>query len=763
MANPNPKDATETPAPTANEGPQGGNGTVPCPETSGSPAPADNPASSLDSADLYINRELSWLEFNRRVLEEAQDPEVPLLERLKFLAIYSANLDEFFMVRVASLKQKVASGITSSSGGDRLLPKDQVDRIAKIVHEQVAIQVNCLRNDILPELANHGVQILRRRELTQEEQNYVDDLFSREIFPVLTPMAIDPSHPFPHLLNRSLNLVIRLRRPKQSKILLAVVQVPAVLPRFLVIPDREGHNFIPLENVIRRYLKQLFPGMDIVDSYVFRVTRDTDFDLDDYEEIKDLIQTIERQIRDRRMGASTRLEIEDGAPAELIEDLKNALFLDENDIYLLPRPLDLTGLFEILNLPGFQQLRDPDYVPRVETSISSGKSLWSAIREGDILLHHPYDSFKPVVDFINMAADDPKVLAIKQTLYRTSSDSPFISALQRAAGLGKQVTALVELQARLDEERNIVWARKLEKAGVHVVYGFVGLKTHCKAALVVRRDDDRIRRYVHLATGNYNPQTARVYTDLGILTCNEGLADDASALFNYLTGYSELPSWNKLLIAPSRLRNFIIERIEHEASLGERGRIVAKVNAILEQTVIRALYKASQAGVQIDLICRGICGLRPGIPGISENIRVHSIVDRFLEHSRIYYFGNNGSPYVYIASADWMDRNLIRRIEVAIPVEDETLKSRVIELLSISLHDNVKSRKLQPDGSWQRVVQGPNEPRIRSQQVFLDLALNDHACDGIPDSALIIDRNLNQEVVKSHRHRRRSDKKKSTT
>lgn len=710
------------------------------------PEPQLSPANDgLDDPSLYINREFSWLEFNRRVLEEAKDTSVPLLERLKFVSIFYSNLDEFFMVRVASLKEKIANGILTGSGGDKLKPRDQFDTVSRIAHEMLAEAMLCLRKDILVPLSAEGIQIIKRKELTPEERSYIDAMFERDIFPVLTPLAIDPSHPFPHLLNRSLNLAIRLTRPKVNRPLFAVVQVPAVLPRFVQLPQRQGHQFLPLESVIRKYLPKLFPGMEICDSYTFRVTRDSEIDLDDYEEIKDLIETIERQLRERRRGNATRLEVEEGTPRELVDYLRESLDLEEGDVYHVDGPLELKGLMEIYDIKGYEHLRDPDFVQRAIPAIARAKNLWSAIREKDILLHHPYDSFKPVVDFISGAADDPNVLAIKQTLYRTSSESPIIRALQRAADRGKQVTALVELQARLDEERNIVWARELEKAGVHVVYGFVGVKTHCKAALVVRRDDDRIRRYVHLATGNYNPQTARLYTDLGIFTCNEDIADDVSLLFNYLTGYSQLPTWKKLIVAPSRMRQFIIESIEAEGALGAKGRIVAKLNALLEPEVIRALYRASRNGAQIELICRGICGLRPGLPGLSENIRVLSVVDRFLEHSRLFYFGNNGDPKIYAGSADWMDRNLIRRIEVLFPIEDPRLKPRVIQLLNISRNDTIKARYLRSDGSWHRVQPRQGIVPLRSQQYFLDMAsARDQATDLQPplDSLVPIDQPL---------------------
>lgn len=685
---------------------------------------ARNPSDTHPLTDpaLFINRELSWIEFNRRVLEEAQDPSVPVLERLKFIAIFASNLDEFFMVRVANLKEKFAQGITTTSGGDQMLPREQLDRIGTLAHDMHLRALACLEDEILPALADAGLRILHATDLSEADAEFIDQKFEREIFLVLTPLAVDPSHPFPHLLHKSLNLAIRLRRPRDKQVRLAFVQVPSVLDRFLVLPQpTTGHRLFPLEEVIRRHLRTIFPGMKILDSSVFRVTRDSDLDLDDYEEIKDLAETIERQVRERRHGAATRLEVEVGAPPDLIDELREALDLEPSDVYELPPPIDLTGLYQVYNLPGYRKLRYPEFVPRIDPAISAAP-LWSSIRRGDILLHHPYDSFKPVVDFVSQAADDPDVLAIKQTLYRTSQDSPIIRALQRAADNGKQVTAIVELQARLDEERNIAWSRTLERSGVHVVYGFVGVKTHCKVALVVRRDEDGIRRYVHLSTGNYNPETARLYTDLGLFTCHRDFADDVSFLFNYLTGFSDLPDWKKIKVAPSGLQNFLLERIAAEAELGSRGRIAAKLNAVLEPTIIRALYEASRAGVRIDLVCRGICALRPGLKGTSETIRVVSVVDRFLEHSRIYYFGGGGKPDVWIGSADWMDRNLRRRIEVVFPVEDERLRARLFYLLAGSLHDNVKARFLSPDGSWRRVPRKAGEIPFRSQQQFLDYA-----------------------------------------
>jgi polyphosphate kinase len=689
-------------------------------------------ALALDEPSLYINRELSWLEFNRRVLEEARDPQVPLLERLKFLAIFSSNLDEFFMVRVGGLVQKVHSGIARGSGADRLPPLEQMERISRTVRQMVADQYRCLLNEVLPALDREGITLRGLREFTEADRQHLQDVFRRKIFPVLTPLAIDPGHPFPHLLNKSLNLAVLLTSPHHDDKLFAVVQVPAVLPRFVPLPTDKGHAFTPLETVIRMHLPELFPGLELHHATVFRVTRDSEYEIDD-DEVDNLLQTIEEEVRKRRRGAAVRLEIEADALPEVEQRLigARALHLEPRDMYHIPGLLDLTGLFQLHSqevLPGYPNLRDPSFVPQPVAEFVQAATPWDAIRARDILVHHPYESFGPVTDFIEAAAADENVLAIKQTLYRTSSDSPVVRALQRAADTGKQVTAVIELKARLDEERNILWARELEKAGVHVVFGFVGLKTHCKIALVVRQESDGIRRYVHLATGNYNPQTARVYTDLGFFTCNPDFCEDASALFNYLTGYGELPQWRKLVVAPSRLQGFMTEKIEAEAAhqkAGREGRIIAKINGLLEPAVVQALYRASQAGVRIDLICRGVCSLRPGLAGVSENIRVISIVDRFLEHSRIFFFGNGGDPAVYIGSADWMDRNLSRRVEVVFPIEQPELKQRLIqEILATSLADNVKARELLPDGSYRRVVAKSGQPRVRSQEQFLEVVLH---------------------------------------
>ncbi|MCI0700940.1 MAG: polyphosphate kinase 1 [Planctomycetia bacterium] len=735
--------------------------------------PAISPT-NLDDPALYINRDLSWLEFNRRVLEEAQDPTVPMLERLKFLAIFSSNLDEFFMVRVGGIQQKVQANIPIGSGADQMSPRLQLEQVRETTRELVTEQYRVLSEEALPTLAARGIVLRTAEQLTDVERAHVRGVFLREIFPVLTPLATDPAHPFPHLSNKSLNLVVTLRRPNSDP-LFAVVQVPGVLSRFLPLPATKGEGggvigsgvigsgvvrrpdtpadvsrtpsangeavssslaagssplpppayaFLPLEEAIRLHLGELFPGLEIGAAVAFRVTRDSEYELDD--EVDDLLEEIEAHVKARRRGHPVRLEIEAGAPGDVQQFLTDGLRLNAADVYQIPGPLDLTGLFQIHAVPGFADLRDPPFTPAAVSAFAQSTNPWSVMRGRDVLVFHPFESFAPVVEFIEAAAADDRVLAIKQTLYRTSSDSPIVRALQRAADRGKQVTAVVELKARMDEERNILWARELEKAGVHVVFGFVGLKTHCKVALVVRRDEDHtIRRYVHLGTGNYNPQTARVYTDLGLFTSNPDFAEDATLLFNHLTASTTLPPMRKLLVAPSRLQTQMIEKIDREAAnqkAGKPARLQVKVNGILEPAVVKALYRASQAGVRIDIACRGICSLRPGIPGVSENIRVISVVDRFLEHSRIFYFENGGNPEVYVGSADWMDRNLSRRVEVVFPIEQAELKQRVIDILRTTLAENIKARELLPDGRYMRVKPAEGQPVVRSQQRFLELA-----------------------------------------
>ncbi len=677
----------------------------------------------------YINRELSWIEFNARVLEEARDATNPWLERLKFIAIFSSNLDEFFEVRVAGLQQQLHAGLEPQDyGADGLDAAEQLAAIDKRVHELVADQYRVLNEEVFPALAARGIERVRYEQLTDTERAAVEGFFANNVYPVLTPLAIDPGHPFPHVHNKSLNVALLIEREEagQSQQWFAVVQVPSVLDRIVVLQRDESRlRFLLLEDVIRVHLGDLFGGFRVLGSTVFRVTRNTDLVIDE-DEAEDLLQTIEETLRQRIRGEAVRLEILADADEQYLQMLESALDLEPRDVYRVDGPVDLTVLAALHRVEGFRPLRDEPLMPRMPGPFATTANVFDAIRAQDILVHHPYESFGCVVDFIDRAADDPQVLAIKQTLYRTSAPSPIISALGRAAQNGKQVTALVELKARYDEENNIVWARSLEQAGVHVVYGVVGLKTHCKASLVVRREPEGVRRYVHLATGNYNPTTSRVYTDLGLFTANADFGQDTSEMFNLLTGYSRGHQWKKLVVAPVGLRERVIDLIDRErrhAETGVRARIIVKMNSLVEPSVIDALYRASQAGVSIDLVIRGICCLRPGLAGVSENIRVTSIVDKFLEHSRIFYFENGDSPDVFLASADWMPRNFFRRIEVMFPIEDPRLKTRIIdEILPTVLGDTVKARRLQSDGSYTRVAPNDGQASVRSQLVFQNLA-----------------------------------------
>jgi len=677
------------------------------------------------SPEHYLNRELSWLEFNARVLEEAADGTNPVLERIKFLSIVSSNLDEFFEVRVAGLQEQLYAGIEPQDfSADGLAPAEQLARIERQAHRMVADQYRLLHEQLIGELRRSGIDWVRWSELTPEELSYVDGLFRSSIYPVLTPLAIDPGHPFPHVHNKSLNIALLVERGQGDELqeLFAVVQVPAVLDRIVLLPGAADQvRFVLLEDIIAAHLGMLFGGFRVLGHTVFRVTRNTDLTIDE-DDAEDLLQTIEEHLRQRMRGDAVRLEISETADERFVQMLVSALDLHDRDVYRVTGPVDLTGFMALHRMDGFRSLKDEPLVPGTPPAFTSGGDIFELIRAQDVLVHHPFESFGGVVSFIDRAADDPQVLAIKQTLYRTSGGSPIIRALERAAQNGKQVTALVELKARFDEENNIVWARSLERAGVHVVYGVVGLKTHGKASLVVRREPDGIRRYVHLSTGNYNPTTARVYTDLGLFTARPDFGEDTSELFNLLTGYSQGRRWHKFLVAPLGLREQVIELIDGErrhAEAGKPARIIVKMNALVEPTVIDALYRAARAGVRIDLIVRGTCCLRPGIPGLSENIRVISIVDRFLEHSRIFYFENGGDPEVFLGSADWMPRNFYRRIEVMFPIEDARLKARITqELLPVILSDNVKARQLQADGSYVRVTPAPGQELVRSQAVF---------------------------------------------
>ena len=681
------------------------------------------------SQEHYLNRELSWLEFNARVLEEAADATNPILERIKFLSIVSSNLDEFFEIRVAGLQEQLYAGLEPQDfPADGLAPAEQLARIDHRVHQLVGEQYRLLHQELIGELQRSGIEWVGLPALSPAERSYVDELFAGSIYPVLTPLAIDPGHPFPHVHNKSLNIALRVERQHANQLqeLFAVVQVPAVLDRVVILPGTsERVRFVLLEDIIAHHLGTLFGGFRVLGHTVFRVTRNTDLAIDE-DEAEDLLQTIEEHLRQRMHGDAVRLEIEDATDERFVQMLRGALDLQVRDVYRVQGPVDLTVFMALHRLDGFRTLKDEPLVPGLPSAFASGGDVFDLIRAQDILVHHPFESFGSVVSFIERAADDPQVLAIKQTLYRTSGASPIIRALERAAQNGKQVTALVELKARYDEENNIVWARSLEHAGVHVVYGVVGLKTHCKASLVVRREDDGIRRYVHLATGNYNPTTARIYTDLGLFTARPDFGVDTSELFNLLTGYSQGRRWRKFLVAPLGLREQVVELIDREGRNAESGlptRIIAKMNALVEPSVIDALYRAARLGVRIDLIVRGTCCLRPGIQGLSENIRVISIVDRFLEHSRIFYFENSGDPEVFLGSADWMPRNFLRRIEVLFPVEDPRLKARLIqELLPLILSDNVKARELRADGTYVRVEPVEGQEVIRSQAVFQALA-----------------------------------------
>lgn len=676
----------------------------------------------------YLNRELSWLEFNQRVLEEARDPANPLLERVKFLAITGSNLDEFFEVRVAGLKQQVASGARVRSP-DGLTPDACLRAIARRVRRMVDEQGRCWREELVPALDREGIRFLDPARLEGADRAWLDAFYRAEVRPVLTPLAIDPAHPFPRLQNKSLNLVAQVRRPRRRRLRyqLTVVQVPRVLPRLVQLPREDGGaDYVFLGRLIAHYLPDLLAGETIAGAWLFRVTRNSELYVDE-QDSPNLLEAVETEVHNRLKGAAVRLEVEDGCPREITRELLEMLHLGEADLYRVQGPLNPARLMMLCEGPRAPELRDPPFVPPVAPALREEPDLFAAIRAGDVLLHHPYESFESVVDFVQQAAADPRVLAIKQTLYRTGGDARIIGALMDAVKNGKQVTAVVELRARFDESNNIRWARQLEDAGVHVIYGVVGYKIHCKTTLVVRRDDDGIRRYLHLGTGNYNPTTARLYTDLGLLTCRPELGEDVTDLFNLITGLCEFRGTRRLLVAPHQMHPRFLELIRRETEHARRGlpaRIIAKMNALVVTEIIEALYEASQAGVQVDLIVRGICCLRPGVPGLSENIRVRSIVGRFLEHSRIFYFENACRPEVYVGSADWMPRNFFKRIEVVFPIEDGRLRERIItQILGLQLADNVKARELLPDGTYRRVAPRPGEPRLNSQEELLRQAL----------------------------------------
>ena len=694
----------------------------------------------FDDPSLFINRELSMLAFQRRVLEEAEDPSAALYARLKFLGIVSSNLDEFFMVRVAGVKQQLLGNVVEKSA-DGHSPQEQpfaiADRAQKLVAEYHRIYAEV--NALLREKAD--VRVISAAEMVADQQVAARDFFATSVFPALTPLAVDPGHPFPHLRNKSLNVALFLRRkghekqqrrskkakvePTTADVSLALVQMPTVLPRLVRLPSALGSAWIPLEELIAWQAQELFPGFTVVEAAFFRVTRNWDINIDE-EEKEDLLMAVQEELRRRDRGTAVRLELSHGASPEMESTLCRALRVEPYEVYRVTGPMQLQDFPGLADLDPRPELQPDPVVPAQSSAFKDQESIFPIVRERDVLIHHPFESFDPVVRLIEEAADDPNVLAIKQTLYRTSWNSPFVRALSRAAENGKQVAVLVEIKARFDEANNIAWARRLEESGVHVVYGLIGLKTHCKVVLVVRREGSAIRRYIHLGTGNYNPSTARTYTDLSLFTARPEIADDVTALFNMLTGLSDAPRWKRLSVAPLTLQDRVLFLIHREAERAERGepaRIIAKMNALVDPAVIRALYAASAAGVEIDLIVRGMCALRPGVPGVSERIRVTSIVDRFLEHSRIFVFGAGPNAEIYLSSADWMTRNFARRIETMFPIEDPTLRARVLdEILPLYLTDNVKLRRLQSDGSWVRAPRVHGSTIIHSQTALMHMA-----------------------------------------
>jgi len=684
--------------------------------------PSDPQQSPLEPS-LYINRELSWLEFNQRVLEEAEDERHPLLERVKFLSIVSSNLDEFFMIRVAAIQEQILANVVEYSPDGRV-PAQQL----KAVHDRVSVMLkdmsSCFWEDLHPRLKEAGIHLLKMDEVTKEERDKLRDLFAREIYPVLTPLAFDPGHPFPYISNLSLSLAVVVSTPKGEE-RFARVKVPGVLPRLVEVPNGENDprnfKFVWLEDLIADNLEMLFPGMTAKESYVFRVTRNADIEIQE-DEAEDLIRSIEESIRLRRFGSVVRVGIQSTMPQRIEEIIVENLEATPDNVYHVVPPLGLGHLMILMKVPR-PDLKDASHHPAPLTPDEESEDMFSLIRRGDIVLHHPYDSFTPVVQFIRAAARDPNVLAIKQTLYRIGKESPLVPLFIEAAENGKQVAVLVELKARFDEENNIIWAKELERAGVHVVYGLVGLKTHGKMALVVRKENDGLRRYVHLGTGNYNPVTAKIYTDLSFFTCREEITDDATEVFNFLTGYSKREQYRKLAVAPVNLRQKIsglIEREMEHARAGQDAYLIFKMNSLTDPKTILLLYEASKAGVKIDLIVRGICCLRPGLEGISDNIRVISIVGRFLEHSRVFYCLNNGSPEIYFSSADLMSRNLNRRVELLFPVEDPAIADRMRkEIFDTALRDNVRARLLNADGTHSRVMPSDGEEPFDSQLVTI--------------------------------------------
>ncbi len=657
----------------------------------------------LDKKENYYNREMSWLLFNYRILNEAKDKSIPLFERIKFLSITASNLDEFFMIRVASLFDLVSAGVKKRDIAG-LTPNEQLALIIPETKEMMNSQYRTLNRAIIPALEANGLKLVKKHEdLTEKQAKFVDKYFEKEVYPVLTPMAVDSSRPFPLISNKTLNIGAIIHDKKKGVDDIATVQVPSVLPRVVELPsDGEGREIILLEEIIEKNLGKLFLNYEIICAHPYRIMRNADLTIDE-DDAADLLKEIEKQIKKRAWGQVIKLEVEADMDKHLLKELKKQLGVSNDSVYSINGPLDLTFLMKVNGFDGFEHLKYEKYIPQPVVGLNYEESIFEQIKKKDILLHHPYDEFTPVIEFIKQAAIDPDVLAIKQTLYRVSGNSPIVAALALAAENGKQVTVLVELKARFDEENNINWAKKLEKAGCHVIYGLVGLKTHSKIALVVRREEDGIKRYVHLGTGNYNDITAKLYTDMGMLTAADSIGEDATAVFNMLSGYSEPPAWNKLIVAPIWMKDRFVKLIQREAEnarQGKEARIIAKMNSLCDPVIIKSLYEASNAGVKIDLIIRGICCLKTGVKDLSENITVRSIVGNFLEHSRIFYFYNEGFEDVYMGSADWMPRNLDKRVEITFPVEDEDLKKKVIEIINIQLADTLKAHIMQPDGSY---------------------------------------------------------------
>ncbi len=677
--------------------------------------------------EYYTNREISWLKFNERVLNEARDKSIPLFERLKFLSITASNLDEFFMIRVASLKDMVNAKYKKPDIGG-LTPEEQLELLNPATHNLVNMQYSTYIRSLVPLLRQNGLNVVMKHEdLSEEQKVYADHYFMEDVYPVLTPMAVDSSRPFPLIRNKTLNIGALLSKREDKGIIdFAMVQVPAVLPRIVNLPNSDNgtRNVILLEEVIERNIEKLFLNYHVICAHPFRIMRNADLTIDE-DEAEDLLKEIEKQLKKRQWGEAIRLEVEEGIDKRLLKIIRKELKIKLEDIYYINGPLDLTFLMKMYGMEGFDHLKTANYIPQAPKFLSLDRNIFEQIREGDILLFHPYETFAPVVDFIRTAAKDENVLAIKQTLYRVSGNSPIIAALAQAAENGKQVSVLVELKARFDEENNIVWAKMLEKAGCHVIYGLVGLKTHSKITLVVRKEEDGIRRYVHLGTGNYNDATAKLYTDMGLLTCSEPIGEDATAVFNMLSGYSEPVTWNKLSLAPLWLKDKFLELIHREkenALAGRPAHMIVKMNSVCDQEIIAALYEASHAGVKIDMIVRGICCLQVGIPKVSENITVRSIVGNFLEHSRIFYFYNGGKEEVYMGSADWMPRNLERRVEILFPIEQERLKKALIDVLEVQLEDNVKASIMQPDGNYVKKDKR-GKTLINSQEEFCRRAI----------------------------------------